>query len=49
MVSFDGTRYSVPVICAGRNVLVRAYVDRVDITCRDRVVASHRRCYQNCS
>ena len=45
-VSFDGNRYSVPVAYAGRNVLVRAYVDRVEIACRDRVVASHPRCYQ---
>ena len=25
---------------------MRAYVDRVEIACADRIVASHRRCYQ---
>ena len=45
LVSFDSNRYSVPAAFAGRNVLVRAYVDRVEIACGDRVVASHQRCY----
>ena len=35
----------MPVAFVGRNVLVRAYVDRVEIACGDRVVASHPRCY----
>ena len=46
LVSFDSNRYSIPAVFAGRNVLVRAYVDRVEIACADRVVASHRRCYR---
>ena len=46
LVSFDSNRYSVPAAFVGRNVLVRAYVDRVEIACGDRVVASHQRCYQ---
>jgi hypothetical protein len=36
----------VPAAYAGRNVMVRAYVDRVEIAASERVVASHRRCYQ---
>ena len=46
LVSFDSNRYSVPAAYAGRNVLVHAYVDRVEIAAGDRIVASHRRCYQ---
>jgi len=46
LVSFDSNRYSVPAAYAGRNVMVRAYVDRVEIAASERVVASHRRCYQ---
>ncbi len=45
LVSFDSNRYSVPAAFAGRNVLVRGYVDRVEIACADQVVASHQRCY----
>jgi transposase len=46
LVSFDGNRYSVPTAYAGRNVLVRAYVERVEIAVGERVVASHRRSYE---
>ncbi len=35
----------MPAAFAGRNVLVRGYVDRVEIACADQVVASHQRCY----
>ena len=35
----------MPAAFAGRQVLVRAYVDRVEIACGDRIVASHQRCY----
>ncbi len=45
-VSFDSNRYSVPTAYAGRNVLVRAYVDRVEIAAGERIVACHRRCYE---
>ena len=45
LVSFDNNRYSVPAAFAGRNVLVRGYVDRVEIACADQVVASHQRSY----
>ena len=45
LVFFDSNRYSVPAAFAGRQVLVRAYVDRVEIAFADRIVASHQRCY----
>jgi len=46
LVSFDSNRYSVPAAYAGRNVMVHAYVDRVEIAAVERVVASHHRCYE---
>jgi transposase len=46
LVFFDGNRYSVPTAYAGRNVLVRAYVERVEIAAGERIVASHRRSYE---
>jgi transposase len=45
VVRFEGNRYSVPAGYAGRNVLLRAYVDRVDIAHGERIIASHRRTY----
>lgn len=45
LVSFDSNRYSVPAAYAGRNVLVRAWVEWLQIAAGDRVIASHRRCY----
>lgn len=36
----------MPVAYAGRNVLVRAYVDRVEIAAGERIIASHHRCYE---
>lgn len=35
----------MPAAFAGGNVLVRAYVDRVEIGCGHSVVAYHQRCY----
>ncbi len=43
LVHFDGSRYSVPVSCAFRDVTVRAYVDRVVISADGREVARHPR------
>jgi hypothetical protein len=45
VVRFEGNRYSVPAGYASRNVLLRAYVDRVDIAHGERVIASHPRSY----
>jgi len=46
LVSFDTNRYSVPALYAYRKVVVRAYVDEVKIALGDKVIASHRRCYE---
>ena len=46
LVFFDSNRYSVPAAYAGRNVMLHAYVDRVEIAAGDRAIAYHRRCYE---
>lgn len=46
LVSFDNNRYSVPVDHAYEQLLLRAFVDRVEITSGAQVVASHRRCWE---
>jgi len=45
MVTFQTNRYSVPVKCDAKSLLLRAFVDRVEITDGIRVVAVHERCY----
>ena len=45
VVRFEGNRYSVPSGYAGRKVILRAYVDRVDIGQGERIIARHARCY----
>jgi len=45
MVTFQTNRYSVPVECADGTLLLRAFVNRVEITDGTRVVAIHERCY----
>ena len=45
MVTFQTNRYSVPVAHAGDSLLLRAFVNRVEITNGTRVVAVHQRCY----
>lgn len=45
MVTFQTNRYSVPVECADGVLLLRAFVDRVEITDGARVVAAHERCH----
>ena len=45
MVTFQTNRYSVPVEHAGGVLLLRAFVDRVEITDGTRMVAIHERCY----
>lgn len=47
LVAFDGNRYSVPVAYAGRNLLLRAFVDRVELTHNGRTIARHRRSYEH--
>jgi len=45
MVTFQTNRYSVPVECDATSLLLRAFVDRVEITDGIRVIAVHERCY----
>jgi hypothetical protein len=44
-VVLETNRYSVPVDRAYRNLVLKAYPFRVDILHLDKVLASHRRCY----
>ena len=46
MVTFQTNRYSVPVKYASKVLLLRAFVDRVEITDGARVMAAHERCYR---
>ena len=46
MVTFQTNRYSVPVESDATSLLLRAFVDRVEITDGTRVVAVHERCYR---
>jgi hypothetical protein len=46
MVNFDGNHYSIPVEYGISKLTLQAYVWRVEVTCGDRVIASHERCYQ---
>jgi hypothetical protein len=45
MVTFQTNRYSVPVEHASKPLLLRAYVDRVEITNGASLLAIHDRCY----
>jgi transposase len=45
MATFQTNRYSLPVECDATSLLLRAFVDRVEITDGTRVVAIHERCY----
>ena len=45
MVTFQTNRYSVPTEHAGDSLLLRAFVERVEITNGTKVVAVHQRCY----
>ena len=42
-VNFQRNRYSVPVRYAYHNLMLKAFVDRVDISCQERIIASHKR------
>lgn len=46
LVTFESNRYSVPVAHAHERLLLRAFVDRVELTNGTEVVAAHRRCWQ---
>jgi len=45
LVTVDRNRYSVPCRCVGRNLVAKVYVDKVDILDREKLIASHKRCY----
>jgi transposase len=44
-VQFDNNRYSVPRACAFRAVMVKGYVERIEVVEGGSVVARHRRSY----
>lgn len=46
MVTFQTNRYSVPIERASEPLLLRAYVDRLEITDGNNLLAVHERCYQ---
>lgn len=46
MVHFDKVRYSVPRDVAFRTVTVKGFINEVRIIFEDRIVASHKRCYE---
>lgn len=45
LVTFETNRYSVPAEHVGHQVLIKAFVDRVEIVCNERRLATHERCY----
>jgi hypothetical protein len=46
LVRYRGTDYSVPTAYGHREVLVRGYVDRVEISCGAETIARHVRSYE---
>jgi hypothetical protein len=46
LVRFDDNDYSVPVAYAHHPVVVRGYMDRVEVGCHRLVIAVHRRCWE---
>lgn len=46
LVRYRLVDYSVPVAYAHREVMIKGYVERVEITCGQEIVARHRRCYE---
>jgi len=45
LVTFETNRYSVPVDYADRPVLLKAFVDRMEVVWEDQVIARHPRSY----
>jgi hypothetical protein len=45
VVRFETNDYSVPTAFAHHRLLVKGYVDRVEVCCGERVVARHGRCW----
>jgi transposase len=44
-VRFDRNRYSVPRACAFQAVMVKGYIERIEVVAGGDVVARHTRCY----
>ncbi|MEA3485780.1 MAG: hypothetical protein U9R03_03625, partial [Candidatus Aerophobetes bacterium] len=42
-ISFEQNRYSVPVRYAYHNLMLKAFVDRVDIFYQEKIISSHKR------
>ena len=49
LVRYRSNDYSVPTAYGYQDVLVRGYVDRVEIACGAEVIARHPRCYEKAS
>lgn len=45
-VRFDRNRYSVPRACAFQAVMVKGYIERIEVVAGGDVVARHTRCYE---
>jgi hypothetical protein len=45
-VAFDSNRYSVPRSCAFQTMLVKGYIDRIEIVRGSQTAATHLRCYE---
>lgn len=45
LVRFDTNDYSVPIEHAGKTVILKATVDNVRLCCGEKVIASHKRCW----
>lgn len=45
MVRVDTNRYSVPTEYAYQSCRVKTFVDKVDIFCKNELIASHKRCF----
>ena len=45
LVQFQTNRYSIPVNIAEEKLTLKAFVDRVEISVREKIVATHRRSY----
>lgn len=42
-VPHQNSRYSVPIAYACKHVVVRAFIDRLEVHCEDKIIANHRR------
>jgi transposase len=46
LVEHECNHYSVPVRWAYHDIVVKAYVDRIDLCHNDELIASHKRCWE---